>query len=224
VCGVYEDQFAALKLFKDAKSARGKSRGKEILFCNVGHIICKAEERKVTLKSPDGNNLLSFCATSDAEQEQWIKFCKMLCDLPYYFIPIQPNYCLVPQNVIARLNDSSEFDPGMSLKLYSSINIFDLEYTWIVSIIHKDTRLNIDQGLYVAADCGSTFRLYDCSNQNTLVYSWNSNNLKYFGYSQSLVFIAVTGGNNAETGLLWMDCTQPSKICECLEKLVEHLK
>jgi len=113
-CG--EDLPAALKVFKDAKSAaRGKSKEKEILFCDVGH-ICKADKRRVILKSfDDTSELFSFYATSDAEQEQWIKFCTLLCDLPYYFIPKQPNYNLVPQNFIARQSVSSEFDPGMLL-------------------------------------------------------------------------------------------------------------
>jgi len=39
----------------------------------------------------------------------------------YYFIPVQPNYSLVPQNFIARQNDSSEFDPGMPLKLHVKV-------------------------------------------------------------------------------------------------------
>ena len=44
--------------------------------------------------------------------------------------------------------------------------------------------------------------------------------LKWFGYSDSLVFIAFREETNEGTSLLWMNCTQPSKMCECLGKLV----
>ena len=55
---------------------------------------------------------------------------------------------------------------------------------------------------------------------NMFVYIWNSNMLKWFGYSNSLVFIAGREETNEGTSLLWMDCTQPSKMCEWLGKLV----
>lgn len=98
--------------------------------------------------------------------------------------------------------------------------LFVSEYTWLVNIIHKGEGMNDDGGLYIAADCGSTLRLYDCSTQNTLVYSWDSEKLRWFGHSGSLVFIAVRGESGDDLCLLWMDCTCSSRMCESLGKLV----
>ena len=97
-----------------AKSKSKKQKNKKILFHNVGN-VCKGKDRKVILESTDGSELFSFQAQSDADQEEWIKYCKLLRDLPYYFIPEQPNYNLVPKNFINKKDDLVEFinDSGM---------------------------------------------------------------------------------------------------------------
>jgi len=97
-----------------AKNKSKKQKNEKILFHNVGN-VCKGKNRKVILESTDGSELFSFHVKSDTEQEEWIKYCKLLRDLPYYFIPEQPNYSLVPKNFINKQDDLAELinDSGM---------------------------------------------------------------------------------------------------------------
>ena len=146
--------------------------------------------------------------------------------IPYYYVPEEPNYNLVPLNFIDRFKDPTEFDAG-KLILSCCIHVtfpyfFLLELIWVTHIIRRENVCELDEGLYIVT-IGSdlTFNIYDCLDKKHLL-SWNSQLITGSGYVRSIVYLEAEGEELRGHSILWMSypTSEAASFCTHLNKLV----
>ena len=114
--GGNEAQPARLELYSDIKAAaKERSKLQVISFHSVNDISIN-KDGSINLKLSNNRDFLFFAESNS--RYQWIQYCNLLWSIPYHFIPEEPNYNLVPQNISDRFQDPSGFNAGKAKGIF----------------------------------------------------------------------------------------------------------
>jgi len=102
-------------------AAKGRSKLQEIPFHSVSDISIH-EDGSINLKLVNGSEFSFYVDLLD-EHKKWIQYCDLLFNIPYYYVPEEPNYSLIPQNFIDKFKNPTEFHAGRFYNILVSVNI-----------------------------------------------------------------------------------------------------
>ena len=127
-CSGAEDQPANLEIFENYEAAFIGKYSTKLSLDKVERIVNYPKYEKLITIEMQKSEGIAFYANNDTDHIKWMTSCNFLVKMPNHGIPAEPNYNLVPEEIIERFSDPRRFNAGKVL------NAFDTcVFKWLLS-------------------------------------------------------------------------------------------